>query len=163
MWCVRVCLSVENTQCFAYWIDSSDRDRLEESLYWLYRFLAEIMSEEPEVKLLIMLNKQDLPHALTRDELLARINTPTPARNREPVWYQDDGVIPARLAMEELLGAPAGVAGGRWQVQPCVATTGEGLYEGLDWMLGTGDGGCPLVLGCDGMQMQQAFDDSGRQ
>ena len=32
----------------------------------------------------------------------------------------------------------AGVVGGTWQVQPCVATTGDGLYEGLDWLFGTG-------------------------
>ena len=102
---------------------------------------AEIMSEEPEVKLLIMLNKQDLPNALTREELLARLNTPTPAVHVGRTWYQEDGVIPARPAMQEWLGGAAGAAGARWQVQPCVATTGEGLFEGLDWLLGRSTSG----------------------
>lgn len=126
----------ENTQCFQYWIDSNDRDRLEDSIYWLYRYMTELMQEEPRVTLLIMLNKQDLPNALTRDELLARLNTPTPARHVGRTWYQEDGVLPPQPAMQEWLGEAAGAAGGRWQVQPCVATRGEGLYEGLDWLLG---------------------------
>ena len=130
----------QNTQCLQYWIDSNDRMRLEDSLYWLYRFMTEIMEEAgADVRLLIMLNKQDLPNALTRDELLTRLNTPTPARRVQDAWFQQDGVIPARPAMQEWLGGAAGAPGSRWQVQPCEAINGEGLYQGLDWLLGTGD------------------------
>jgi GTPase SAR1 family protein len=132
----------QGMQVLVYWIDSNDNARVESALYWLYRCLTELIEVEPELQLLIMLNKQDLPNAMTRDALLARLNTPTPATYVGPTWYQQDHWIPARPAMQELLGVAAGVAvsaGGRWQVQPCVATTGEGLHDGLDWLLGTGD------------------------
>ena len=96
------------------------------------------MEEEADVRLLIMLNKQDLPNALTRDELLTRLNTPTPARQQQRTWFQEDGVIPARPAMQEWLGGAAGAPGSRWQVQPCAAINGDGLYEGLDWVVSSG-------------------------
>ena len=126
----------QNTQCLQYWIDSNDRDRFEEAIFWLYTTFQELVQVEPEIKLLIMANKQDLPNALTRAEIIARLNTGTPARPTAAIWPHEAGVIPATPPMEALMGGPAGVRGGRWEVQESVATTGDGLYEGMDWFLG---------------------------
>lgn len=52
---------------------------------------------------LIFANKQDLPNAMTPEELA--------------------GII---FAMEPLQGM--------WCVQGCIALTGEGVFEGFDWL-----------------------------
>uniref|UniRef100_A0A7S1ZLW5 ADP-ribosylation factor n=1 Tax=Trieres chinensis TaxID=1514140 RepID=A0A7S1ZLW5_TRICV len=58
-----------------------------------------------DAALLVFANKQDLPHAASAAELTERM-----------------GMYRIRQANR------------RWFVQPCCATEGEGLYEGLDWL-----------------------------
>ena len=87
------------------------------------------MEQEPDVKLLVWANKQDLPNSMSAAEITTLLLTPTPAIDVPVSWQHPNGVIPATEGMEALLGP----IGERWYVQPCSATTGEGLYEGLDW------------------------------
>ena len=58
----------------------------------------------PTPYLLVYANKQDLPNALSVAELTEKL---------------------------ELHTLPNAIT---WHVQPCCATSGDGLYEGLDWL-----------------------------
>lgn len=58
-----------------------------------------------DCSILIFANKQDLPRALTCSELAERLKLDT-------------------LHMH----------GQKWHVQPCIATTGSGIYEGFEWL-----------------------------
>ena len=92
-----------NTAAIIYVVDSSDRDRIEDS----ERELAKMMEEEElrEAALLVFANKQDLPNAMTAVE------------------------ITDKLGLNKLENR-------RWFIQSACATTGDGLYEGLDWVTG---------------------------
>jgi len=66
---------------------------------------ATMSSEElKEVPVLIYANKQDLPRAVSPGDLAAMLDLPKLPRSRP------------------------------WHVQACQAVTGDGLYEGLDWL-----------------------------
>jgi len=68
--------------------------------------LASVLQEE-ELKactILVLANKQDMPGALSMAELTSRLRLAETAGQR------------------------------KWLVQSTVATTGEGMYEGLDWL-----------------------------
>ncbi len=126
----------QNTQVLGWWIDSADRARMEESIYWLWETLTAhgrargILDEQPDLKIVIYANKQDLPGAATPVEMIERLSNPSAAVQVAPHWPHEDGVIPATVGLEALLGP----AGERWYVQPCVATTGDGLEDSLEWM-----------------------------
>jgi len=53
--------------------------------------------------LLVLANKQDLPHAMNANEMKDKLKL---HQLRQKNWF----------------------------IQPCCATTGEGLFEGLDWL-----------------------------
>lgn len=82
-------------------VDSNDSDRMEEARHELHSMLTD--PELQKATLLVFANKQDLPDALSVDE------------------------IAGRLALSELHER-------KWFIQSCCATSGEGLYEGLDWL-----------------------------
>jgi len=93
--------------CLIFVVDSNDRERSHEAAEELRKTL-----EEPELALcpvLIFLNKQDLPNALTVEELTYKLGL---------------------NSMKSLLSRP-------WFVQASCATSGDGLYEGLDWLSNT--------------------------
>jgi len=71
--------------------------------------LWSVMSSEPlkDVPVLIYANKQDLPKAMAPGKLAAELDLPS---------------LPASRP---------------WHVQGCQAVTGDGLYEGLDWLSAT--------------------------
>jgi small GTP-binding protein len=105
----------QNTQGIIFVVDSNDRERIDSSTDTgnssskivnsaseeLARMLAE--DELRDAALLVLANKQDLPHAMNVDEITERLGL-NGLRNRQ------------------------------WYVQGACATTGEGLYEGLDWL-----------------------------
>uniref|UniRef100_A0A6A7GAH9 ADP-ribosylation factor n=2 Tax=Hirondellea gigas TaxID=1518452 RepID=A0A6A7GAH9_9CRUS len=101
----------QNTQGIIFVVDSNDKERVDESSGTeqsakdeLHRMLAE--DELREAILLVFANKQDLPHAMSVNEVTERLGL-TQIRNRQ------------------------------WYIQATCATTGDGLYEGLDWLSGT--------------------------
>ena len=86
-------------------MDSNDRDRIDTGAAdELQRMLAE--EELTDAVLLVFANKQDLPHAMSVNEITEKLGL---ASLRSRQWY----------------------------VQAACATTGEGLYEGLDWLSNT--------------------------
>lgn len=90
------------TQGVIFVIDSGDRERLGESKAELERMLAE--AELKGAKLLIFVNKQDLPNAMSVGEVT------------------------------EGLGLRTLKSGHTWFVKAASAKTGSGLSEGLDWL-----------------------------
>jgi len=101
----------QNTQGIIFVVDSNDRDRVDESSGAensakdeLSRMLSE--DELRDAVLLVFANKQDLPNAMTVNEVTERLGL-NQLRNRQ------------------------------WYIQATCATTGDGLYEGLDWLSNT--------------------------
>ncbi|KAM6471192.1 E3 ubiquitin-protein ligase TRIM23 [Liasis olivaceus] len=91
-----------NTQAVVFVIDSSHRDRVSEAHSELAKLLTE--KELRDALLLIFANKQDVPGALSVEEIT------------------------------ELLNLHKLCCGRSWYIQGCDARSGMGLYEGLDWL-----------------------------
>jgi small GTP-binding protein len=101
----------QNTQGIIFVVDSNDRERIDDSSgadnsakEELHRMLAE--DELRDAIVLVFANKQDLPNAMTVNEVTERLGL-NQLRNRQ------------------------------WYIQSTCATTGDGLYEGLDWLSNT--------------------------
>jgi len=101
----------QNTQGIIFVVDSNDRERIDDSAgsentakEELHRMLAE--DELRDAVLLVFANKQDLPNAMSVNEITERLGLNS-LRNR------------------------------KWYIQATCATTGDGLYEGLDWLSNT--------------------------
>lgn len=98
-------------QALIWVIDSSDRERLggKDSDYSssAYEELQRAMSEEElqHCPVLIFANKQDLPNAMSVQEITDRLQLAA-LRERD------------------------------WLIQGCCAMTGDGLYEGIEWLSG---------------------------
>ncbi len=75
---------------------------MEEATDELWRILVE--DELIDAPVLFYLNKIDIPHGLTQDDVIKKMRL-NDIRNRQ------------------------------WFLQPCSAHTGDGLYEGLDWLI----------------------------
>ena len=90
----------QGTQGLLFVVDSNDRDRVQEAGEELHSLLSQ--DELRDVQVLILANKQDLPHAMSASELSEKLNV----RSIRHKWY----------------------------IQPCSAISGDGLYEGLDWL-----------------------------
>ncbi len=98
----------QNTQGIIFVVDSNDRERIDDSggadnsaKEELHRMLGE--DELRDAVLLIFANKQDLPNAMSVNEITERLQL-NQMRHRQ------------------------------WYIQATCATTGDGLYEGLDWL-----------------------------
>ena len=99
------------THCIIFVVDSNDRERVDDTSgadnsakEELQRMLAE--DELREAVLLVFSNKQDLPNAMSVNEVTEKLGL-NQLRNR------------------------------KWYIQGTCATTGDGLYEGLDWLSNT--------------------------
>eukprot|EP00465_Bigelowiella_longifila_P000686 CAMPEP_0185280738 /NCGR_PEP_ID=MMETSP1359-20130426/66319_1 /TAXON_ID=552665 /ORGANISM="Bigelowiella longifila, Strain CCMP242" /LENGTH=180 /DNA_ID=CAMNT_0027876075 /DNA_START=32 /DNA_END=574 /DNA_ORIENTATION=+ len=90
----------QNTEGLIFVVDSSDKERLEESKEELDKMLQE--DELRDAVVLVFANKQDLPGALNVKQ------------------------VTEGLGLDKLRR--------RWYVQGTCATSGDGLYEGLDWL-----------------------------
>jgi signal recognition particle receptor subunit beta len=84
-----------------YVVDSNDRSRVDEAALELQKVLRE--DELRDAVLLVLCNKQDLPNAMSVNE------------------------VTEKLGLNQLKNR-------KWYIQGCCATTGDGLYEGLDWL-----------------------------
>ena len=94
-------------------VDSNDRERIDDSRgsrtddnakTELHRMLQD--DELRNAAVLVLANKQDLPNAMSINEITQRLKL-NQLRNR------------------------------KWYIQSTCATTGDGLYEGLDWLATT--------------------------
>merc|ERR1712147_388917 len=101
----------QNTQGIIFVVDSNDRERIDDASgsdnsakEELHRMLAE--DELRDAVILVFANKQDLPNAMSVNEVTERLGL-NQLRNRQ------------------------------WYIQSTCATTGDGLYEGLDWLSNT--------------------------
>ena len=91
----------QGTQGLIFVVDSNDRERV----YAAQEELAKMLHEDElhDASILVLANKQDLPHAMPVAELTEKL-----------------GLHNIRTH--------------KWFVQATCATTGDGLYEGLDWL-----------------------------
>eukprot|EP00301_Raphidiophrys_heterophryoidea_P004460 c11937_g1_i1.p1 GENE.c11937_g1_i1~~c11937_g1_i1.p1 ORF type:complete len:238 (+),score=65.79 c11937_g1_i1:58-771(+) len=85
-------------------VDSNDRERIEEAAEELHKVLQQ--EDMQTVAVLVLANKQDLPNAIPATELARKLGL----SNRN---------VPLR---------------NKWTLQPTCGTTGDGLFEGLDWL-----------------------------
>lgn len=83
-------------------VDSSDRQRIQHVKSEVEKMVSS--QELAKAALLVFANKQDLPNAMTVEEITEKLDLEKCCANR------------------------------KWFVQPSVATTGDGLHEGLDWL-----------------------------
>uniref|UniRef100_A0A8C4NNC1 ADP-ribosylation factor n=1 Tax=Eptatretus burgeri TaxID=7764 RepID=A0A8C4NNC1_EPTBU len=60
-----------NTQAVIFVVDSNDRDRIEEAVEELHNMMSE--DELHSAVILVFANKQDLPNALSREEMTERL------------------------------------------------------------------------------------------
>ncbi len=102
------------TQGIIFVVDASDRTRAQQEREELQKLLAQ--AEMRGAKVLIMANKQDLPHAVA------------PVRVAEGLGLQNaEGGGPG-----EIVGPI--VCQQEWHIQGCSAVNGEGLFDGLEWL-----------------------------
>lgn len=94
----------QNTQGLIFVVDSNDRERVSEAHAELKRMLDE--DELRDAVVLVFANKQDLPNAMS----------------------------PSQITEELCLQQQKQTGGRKWYVQATCATTGDGLYEGLEWL-----------------------------
>ena len=95
------CYYFQGAHALIYVIDSSDRDRIMDAKEELHMMLVE--QEMENTALLVLANKQDLPNAMTAEEIVEKLELHNLRRRK-------------------------------WFIQSTVAPTGDGLYEGLDWL-----------------------------
>ncbi|KAG9350170.1 hypothetical protein JZ751_026523 [Albula glossodonta] len=113
----------QNTQGLIFVVDSNDRERVNEAREELTRMLAE--DELRDAVLLVFANKQlwvSMPmteHAVSHPSLQDLPNAMNAAE------------ITDKLGLHALRQR-------NWYIQATCATSGDGLYEGLDWLGSTG-------------------------
>ena len=90
-----------NSDAIIFVVDSVDNERLEEVKEEIWSLLRE--EKLAKCHLLIYANKQDLPGALSEEEIVTE------------------------LGIDKIKGR-------KWRVQPSIATHGNGLIEGFDWL-----------------------------
>ena len=96
----------QNTDAIIFVVDSNDRDRIGCVEEEFTKQMAE--DELQNATTLILANKQDLPNAMPPQEVAEKMGAAT---------------VRARSG-----------AGRVWNVQGCSATSGQGLWEGFDWL-----------------------------
>lgn len=96
----------QNTTGLIFVVDSNDPIRIDAARYELHRLLNE-NEELCGAAVLIFANKQDLPNAMSTSEMTDKLGLHCLRPSYRP-----------------------------WYIQACCATTGDGLYEGLDWLSG---------------------------
>ncbi|KAL8895594.1 MAG: hypothetical protein Q9192_003543 [Flavoplaca navasiana] len=109
----------QNTQGIIFVVDSNDRDRVVEAREELQRMLNE--DELRDALLLVFANKQDLPNAMNAAEITDKLGLHS-LRQRAWVRWQ----ITRYLAVIGLQR--------QQYIQSTCATSGDGLYEGLEWL-----------------------------
>eukprot|EP00752_Nemacystus_decipiens_P009776 g8731.t1 len=96
-----------NSDALIFVVDSSDHERMEEARDEMFHVLKDPNMDDCQT-VLIFLNKQDLPGAAT------------PSAVSHKLGFNAAGDNPLRRR--------------NWYIQGCCAITGEGVYDGLDWL-----------------------------
>ncbi|CAF2921068.1 unnamed protein product [Rotaria sp. Silwood2] len=94
----------QNTGAVVFVVDSNDRDRVNDASQELQLIVNEDQLRNKPV--LILANKQDLPNAMSIDELRDK------------------------LALDKIIGDR------KWHIQATVVTKNQGLREGFEWLAG---------------------------
>lgn len=97
----------DGANAIIYVIDSNDRERMNVAKGELDRLLRDPMLAG--ATLLVLCNKQDLPQRMVPSQIVDVLG---------------------------LKAEPELVRGRKWFVQGCCAHSGDGLFEGLDWLCG---------------------------
>ena len=92
----------QNATHIIFVVDSNDRDRIQEAKNELFIMLQE--EELRDIPILVFANKQDLPNAMSVEEITDKLELNSIPDTRS------------------------------WFITPSCATTGDGLCEGLDWI-----------------------------
>ena len=110
----------QNTQGIIFVVDSNDRERVSEAREELQRMLNE--DELRDALLLVFANKQDLPNAMNAAEITDKLGL---HGLRQRTWF-----IQVRVSLAiHALASDADLAS-----KAACATSGDGLYEGLEWL-----------------------------
>lgn len=119
----------QNTQGIIFVVDSNDRDRVVEAREELQRMLNE--DELRDALLLVFANKQDLPNAMNAAEITDKLGLHSLRQRawvRFPLSYRDPQLARVRLPKIHFTDLP------KQYIQSTCATSGDGLYEGLEWL-----------------------------
>jgi len=104
----------QSMQGLIYVLDANDRDRLEKSKKEFYKiFKHDRMKDKEEIPVLIYANKQDLPNAMSDEDVIK-------------AFKLDES--PSETEKEKLPQIK------NWFVQKSVFTDGDGIQEGLKWL-----------------------------
>uniref|UniRef100_A0A6B2LR11 Uncharacterized protein n=1 Tax=Arcella intermedia TaxID=1963864 RepID=A0A6B2LR11_9EUKA len=109
----------QNTQGVVFVIDSNDKERISEATYEIAKILRE--DEVANIPILVFANKQDLPKAMTPYQVACELEL------RDS--FQEEEIRSEKTSTGNYF------SGRHWRVQPSIATTGEGLWEGFQWLL----------------------------
>eukprot|EP00640_Fibrocapsa_japonica_P006524 CAMPEP_0113944180 /NCGR_PEP_ID=MMETSP1339-20121228/30851_1 /TAXON_ID=94617 /ORGANISM="Fibrocapsa japonica" /LENGTH=183 /DNA_ID=CAMNT_0000949267 /DNA_START=129 /DNA_END=676 /DNA_ORIENTATION=+ /assembly_acc=CAM_ASM_000762 len=96
----------QGTDALIFVVDSQDRERIQQACEELLHVLADEEMRDCQY-VLVYANKQDLPGSMTASEVVQKMKI-----NNQSYQFRNR----------------------KWFVQACCAVTGEGLYEGLDWL-----------------------------
>jgi ADP-ribosylation factor 1/2 len=136
----------QNTQGIIFVVDSNDRDRIAEAREELQRMLNE--DELRDALLLVFANKQDLPVGTSSrylsllvcrsDVLCFPQNAMSPAEITQQLGLQSltRRAWVSTCQVEEMNSGPRFLTRAQY-IQSTCATTGDGLYEGLEWLAET--------------------------
>nr|GLL49955.1 ADP-ribosylation factor 2 [Ipomoea trifida] len=116
----------QNTQGLIFVVDSNDRDRIVEARDELHRMLNEGIYRFENVSAVIRLEAREQNLALFKDEL----------RDAVLLVFANKQDLPNAMNAAEItdkLGLHS-LRQRHWYIQSTCATSGEGLYEGLDWL-----------------------------
>ncbi|TMW59906.1 hypothetical protein Poli38472_004975 [Pythium oligandrum] len=102
----------QETDAVVFVVDSADRERMNEAKEALHGILND--STLVNAKLLVYANKQDLPNAMTPQEVTQELELDELMKRRAERGSNGSSIV--------------------YHVQPAVATKGTGLVEGLDWI-----------------------------
>ena len=109
----------QNTQGIIFVVDSNDRERVSEAREELQRMLNE--DELRDALLLVFANKQDLPNAMNAAEITDKLGL---HGLRQRTWYIQVGLYYSNIPNPF----------SNYLLQAACATSGDGLYEGLEWL-----------------------------
>lgn len=116
------------TQGLIFVVDSADRDRIDEARAELHRIVND--REMRHVIILIFANKQDLPEGKI-------ISSPyfKSLSNWSHHLSSSIAAMKPQEIQEKLGLTHTSLKNRNWYVQPSCASTGDGLYEGLTWLM----------------------------